>query len=108
MQKSFLKTINLLYLNIKKPHSFSRMRFLLKLWLEREDSNLRMPAPKTGALPLGDAPTIFLYFSKFIFYSYVLSEPSKASSADIASFAVTSYSAIIRSSISVLVPEFSG
>lgn len=26
-------------------------------WLEREDSNLRMPAPKTGALPLGYAPT---------------------------------------------------
>lgn len=41
-------------------------------------------------------------------YSYELSEPSRASSADIASFAVTSYSAMIRSSISVLVPELSG
>ena len=26
-------------------------------WLGRQDSNLRMPVPKTGALPLGDAPT---------------------------------------------------
>src|SRR5882724_1231616 len=25
-------------------------------WLGREDSNLRMPVPKTGALPLGYAP----------------------------------------------------
>jgi site-specific DNA recombinase len=27
-----------------------------KRWLGRQDSNLRMPVPKTGALPLGDAP----------------------------------------------------
>src|SRR4051794_31516771 len=27
-----------------------------KGWLGRQDSNLRMPVPKTGALPLGDAP----------------------------------------------------
>jgi hypothetical protein len=26
------------------------------VWLGREDSNLRMPVPKTGALPLGYAP----------------------------------------------------
>src|SRR6185312_14323785 len=26
------------------------------IWLGRQDSNLRMPVPKTGALPLGDAP----------------------------------------------------
>jgi len=25
-------------------------------WLGRQDSNLRMPVPKTGALPLGYAP----------------------------------------------------
>ena len=25
-------------------------------WLGRKDSNLRMPDPKPGALPLGDAP----------------------------------------------------
>ena len=28
----------------------------LMLWLGRKDSNLRMPEPKTGALPLGYAP----------------------------------------------------
>ncbi len=28
-----------------------------KIWLGRQDSNLGMPVPKTGALPLGDAPT---------------------------------------------------
>lgn len=27
-------------------------------WLGWEDSNLRMPVPKTGALPLGHIPTI--------------------------------------------------
>jgi site-specific DNA recombinase len=30
------------------------------LWLGREDSNLRVPVPKTGALPLGYAPTNIL------------------------------------------------
>jgi hypothetical protein len=28
----------------------------MRAWLGRQDSNLRMPIPKTGALPLGDAP----------------------------------------------------
>ena len=28
----------------------------LRAWLGRQDSNLGMPVPKTGALPLGDAP----------------------------------------------------
>src|SRR6185436_3419461 len=28
----------------------------LSIWLGREDSNLRVPDPKSGALPLGDAP----------------------------------------------------
>ena len=27
-------------------------------WLGRQDSNLRMPVPKTGALPLGYAPAV--------------------------------------------------
>ena len=44
----------------------------VKNWLGRQDSNLRMPTPKTGALPLGDAPItinfwvfylVLLYFS---------------------------------------------
>ena len=31
---------------------------LRSIWLGRQDSNLRMPVPKTGALPLGHAPLI--------------------------------------------------
>jgi hypothetical protein len=31
-----------------------------KRWLGRQDSNLGMPVPKTGALPLGDAPTTLI------------------------------------------------
>ena len=34
----------------------SRARTRADSWLGRQDSNLRMPIPKTGALPLGDAP----------------------------------------------------
>ena len=30
---------------------------LRSIWLGRQDSNLRMPGPKPGALPLGDPPT---------------------------------------------------
>lgn len=34
-----------------------KWRFVMKCgWLGREDSNLRMPVPKTSALPLGYAP----------------------------------------------------
>ena len=29
---------------------------LCSIWLGRRDSNPRMPGPKPGALPLGDAP----------------------------------------------------
>ena len=35
----------------------------VKIWLGRQDSNLRMPTPKTGALPLGDAPIFFSYIT---------------------------------------------
>ena len=31
-------------------------------WLGRRDSNPRMPVPKTGALPLGDAPLMRLIY----------------------------------------------
>ena len=31
-------------------------QLIMAFWLGREDSNLRMPVPKTGALPLGYAP----------------------------------------------------
>ena len=39
----------------------------VKNWLGRQDSNLRMPTPKTGALPLGDAPTIIFPWSSNYF-----------------------------------------
>ncbi len=38
------------------PLKFDRPRIAEVCWLGRQDSNLRMPVPKTGALPLGDAP----------------------------------------------------
>ena len=31
---------------------------LRSIWLGVQDSNLRMPVPKTGALPLGQPPSI--------------------------------------------------
>src|SRR3990167_10749934 len=36
------------------------MRSFSEAWLGREDSNLRMPVPKTGALPLGYVPNTYL------------------------------------------------
>jgi hypothetical protein len=36
---------------------FKIVRSDFQHWLGRKDSNLRMPDPKTGALPLGYAPT---------------------------------------------------
>ena len=39
-----------------------------KSWLGRRDSNPRMPVPKTGALPLGDAP-IFSLQERHILYN---------------------------------------
>ncbi len=40
------------------PSALTATRRKLSDWLGREDSNLRMPEPKSGALPLGDAPII--------------------------------------------------
>jgi hypothetical protein len=37
---------------------------LFTTWLGRQDSNLRMPGSKPGALPLGDAPTKPLHFNQ--------------------------------------------
>ena len=34
--------------------------------LGRKDSNLRMPGPKPGALPLGDAPIYLIFMQHFI------------------------------------------
>lgn len=35
------------------------------LWLGRQDSNLRMSGPKPGALPLGDGPMCYPYYSTY-------------------------------------------
>ena len=41
-----------------KSDLFSQLsRMLTKIWLGREDSNLRMAESKSAALPLGYAPT---------------------------------------------------
>lgn len=41
-----------------------KLRALLRsIWLGRRDSNPRMPVPKTGALPLGDALLFILYYN---------------------------------------------
>jgi hypothetical protein len=37
---------------------------LITWWLGRQDSNLGMPVPKTGALPLGDAPKLYKIIMK--------------------------------------------
>ncbi len=36
----------------------------MRKWLGRQDSNLRVPGPKPGALPLGYAPNLNLVFKK--------------------------------------------
>jgi hypothetical protein len=38
-------------------YKINKLQINEKDWLGRQDSNLGMPVPKTGALPLGDAPT---------------------------------------------------
>src|SRR5829696_4567632 len=42
----------------KKATCLHRSHSDFMKWLGRKDSNLRMPDPKTGALPLGYAPII--------------------------------------------------
>src|SRR5205085_6040900 len=42
--------------NLSLTLDFWNLDFGQRCWLGRKDSNLRMPVPKTGALPLGYAP----------------------------------------------------
>jgi hypothetical protein len=44
------------FAKVKKDVQTARLYLCKFNWLGRQDSNLRMPVPKTGALPLGDAP----------------------------------------------------
>ena len=43
-------------------------------WLGRQDSNLRMPVPKTGALPLGHAPMQQIDFNLVIGYVQIIAD----------------------------------
>jgi site-specific DNA recombinase len=55
----------------KKPFDLMAFYDDHSSWLGRRDSNPRMPAPKAGALPLGDAPTaalLYLYWAKNSIY----------------------------------------
>lgn len=45
-----------------------RLLRYVKEWLGRQDSNLRIPVPKTGALPLGHAPLQQIDFSLVIVF----------------------------------------
>src|SRR5437870_3142494 len=51
----------------KITHNSSRITHHFKNWLGRKDSNLRMPDPKTGALPLGDAPARAPAYCRLLF-----------------------------------------
>lgn len=61
-----LKDGNVSY-TYKKPFDILAKGLSCSKNLGREDSNLRMPIPKTGALPLGDAPPVI--------YTYILLRP---------------------------------
>ncbi len=44
--------------NHLKTAAYLSLNYYGNKWLGWQDSNLRMPIPKTGALPLGYTPTI--------------------------------------------------
>lgn len=63
----YLDGQNLSY-DIRKPFDLFIKRSTYPINLGRKDSNLRMPGPKPGALPLGDAPlsgTFIILFHKY-------------------------------------------
>ena len=41
------------------------------MWLDRQDSNLRMLGPKPSALPLGDDPICYILARKLIFHNKI-------------------------------------
>ena len=44
---------------------------IIFLWLDRQDSNLRMLGPKPSALPLGDDPICYILARKLIFHNKI-------------------------------------
>lgn len=57
-----------LLIELKKPFSTMLKMADQPTWLGRKDSNLRMSAPKTDALPLGDAPVKSKEFLNYNFF----------------------------------------
>ena len=41
-------------------HQRGALHVVVILWLDRQDSNLRMTGPKPVALPLGDGPILYI------------------------------------------------
>ncbi len=58
----YLDGQNLSY-DIRKPFDLFIKGSICSINLGRKDSNLRMPGPKPGALPLGDAPMRYVFYS---------------------------------------------
>ncbi len=59
-------------LNLNHKNEKSRTKVRLFSWLGRRDSNSRMPGPKPGALPLGDAPASNLHDSLTSFRTHIV------------------------------------
>lgn len=75
----YLDGQNLSY-DIRKPFDLFIKGFNHPINLGRKDSNLRMPGPKPGALPLGDAPlqaTFIILYGKYLLSIFIIQFPSK-------------------------------
>ena len=68
LSQNFLLTGEKVSYTYKKPFDILAEGLSCTISLGREDSNLRMPVPKTGALPLGDAPIVVAFYLTIIFY----------------------------------------
>ena len=74
LQNSYLKDGKLSY-TYKKPFNLFAKGLNHLENLGRKDSNLRMPGPKPGALPLGDAPlqaTFIILYDKSLLSIFVI------------------------------------
>lgn len=73
----YLDGQNLSY-DIRKPFDLFIKGFNHPINLGRKDSNLRMPGPKPGALPLGDAPlqaTFIILYGKYLLSIFIIQFP---------------------------------
>lgn len=75
----YLDGQNLSY-DVRKPFDLFIKGSTYPINLGRKDSNLRMPGPKPGALPLGDAPlqaTFIILYGKYLLSIFIIQFPSK-------------------------------